>query len=342
MTRLPTFADPRRAPGPIRGARFIDSYARFWRFGFTFSGRASRSEYWFSVLANNIIVVVLSALIPVTLGIPLLLYSPAALLPSLAVAVRRLHDNNRSGAMMLLQLVPFGGIFVLVFLLSDSDPAGIRYDRTALPVLTPPATHAVAPQSAPQALPSPPPPSPAAAPATLPPTTVLAPSVSVAAPPLPSSVATQTALPPIVMPTVAPVASAITMPPAAHDASDELDSTRMSVPLANAEWIIELSDGRSVPLVSAVVFGRAPSNDGEAFGAVLVPIVDPSKSMSKTHARIGLDGALPSVTDLHSTNGTKITVEGVTTLLTPGVALPFALDAEVMLGSYSVRVRRTR
>lgn len=49
------------------------------------------------------------------------LYSLAVLLPSLGVAVRRLHDTDRSGWWLLIGLVPLvGGIILLVFLASDS------------------------------------------------------------------------------------------------------------------------------------------------------------------------------------------------------------------------------
>ena len=69
----------------------------------TFSGRASRSEYWyfflFCILAglatavvDMVIFGVENELSPVNA-----LTSLALFLPSLAVAVRRLHDTNRSG-----------------------------------------------------------------------------------------------------------------------------------------------------------------------------------------------------------------------------------------------------
>ena len=44
------------------------------------------------------------------------IYSLAVLLPGLAVAIRRLHDTDRSGWWVLIALVPFvGGIVLLVF-----------------------------------------------------------------------------------------------------------------------------------------------------------------------------------------------------------------------------------
>jgi uncharacterized membrane protein YhaH (DUF805 family) len=49
------------------------------------------------------------------------LYGLAVLLPSIAVAVRRLHDTSRSGWWMLIGLIPIlGGLVLLVFFVLDS------------------------------------------------------------------------------------------------------------------------------------------------------------------------------------------------------------------------------
>jgi uncharacterized membrane protein YhaH (DUF805 family) len=81
----------------------------------TFSGRASRSEFWFFNLFHFIIVCVACALIPV--GIALLVFSALAnLLPSLSVTVRRLHDTDHSGWWYWILLVPIlGPILLLVW-----------------------------------------------------------------------------------------------------------------------------------------------------------------------------------------------------------------------------------
>lgn len=54
----------------------------------------------------------------------------AALLPWVAIAVRRLHDTNRSGWWVLLYLVPFGNVVLLVFTTLPSDERGARFDRS--------------------------------------------------------------------------------------------------------------------------------------------------------------------------------------------------------------------
>jgi uncharacterized membrane protein YhaH (DUF805 family) len=49
-------------------------------------------------------------------------------LPGLAVAVRRLHDTNRSGWFYLIQLIPLvGSIILIVFMCQDSATGPNRY-----------------------------------------------------------------------------------------------------------------------------------------------------------------------------------------------------------------------
>jgi uncharacterized membrane protein YhaH (DUF805 family) len=95
-----------------------------------FDGRATRAEYWWFFLANLLISVVIQVLIGVSdlFLIVSLIVSLALLIPGLAVAVRRLHDTDRSGWWMLIALIPLVGIIVLiVFLASEGDPGPNQY-----------------------------------------------------------------------------------------------------------------------------------------------------------------------------------------------------------------------
>ncbi|MDQ1058507.1 uncharacterized membrane protein YhaH (DUF805 family) [Arthrobacter globiformis] len=59
------------------------------------------------------------------------IWALATIVPSLTLTVRRLHDSNKSGWMILLGLIPCAGpIFLLVFTLG-SAPAGQRFDQPA-------------------------------------------------------------------------------------------------------------------------------------------------------------------------------------------------------------------
>jgi uncharacterized membrane protein YhaH (DUF805 family) len=70
-----------------------------------FKGRASRSEYWYFVLFNLIITIIIS-IIDVAAGTVYIntIYSLAVLLPSIAVGVRRMHDVNKSGWYILIPI----------------------------------------------------------------------------------------------------------------------------------------------------------------------------------------------------------------------------------------------
>ena len=79
-----------------------------------FSGRAPRAEYWWYMLLLVVLAIVAmigDSLIGMSLFGP---YGPlyalvlfGTLIPSLAVAVRRLHDTNRSGWWLLLPAIPY-------------------------------------------------------------------------------------------------------------------------------------------------------------------------------------------------------------------------------------------
>ena len=70
-----------------------------------FNGRARRAEYWYFVLANFIVSIIIG-LIAGTIDVPILgtIYSLATLLPSIAVAVRRMHDVDKSGWYILIPI----------------------------------------------------------------------------------------------------------------------------------------------------------------------------------------------------------------------------------------------
>lgn len=95
-----------------------------------FTGRARRAEYWMFFLFN-IIISILLGVIEGVLEIPGALsgiYMLALLIPGIAVAIRRLHDTDRSGWWLLIGFVPLiGTIVLLVFMVSDSTPGANQY-----------------------------------------------------------------------------------------------------------------------------------------------------------------------------------------------------------------------
>lgn len=135
---------------PLYGASFGQAISRFFKKYATFSGRASRSEYWWAVLAIAIIQTILYILIGVFGGagstvdssgtvqlapgaIPfvviLVLFSLAIIIPGIALVVRRLHDANFSGWLYLLTLTGIGSLVVFIFMFLAPNPAGARFDK---------------------------------------------------------------------------------------------------------------------------------------------------------------------------------------------------------------------
>jgi uncharacterized membrane protein YhaH (DUF805 family) len=102
----------------------------------TFSGRARRREYWM-YLAVYVPLYALLLLVDALTGTFDMesergflssLFLLATLLPSIAVAVRRLHDTGRSGWWLLLGIIPLlGTIVLLYFLIQEGDAGGNRY-----------------------------------------------------------------------------------------------------------------------------------------------------------------------------------------------------------------------
>jgi uncharacterized membrane protein YhaH (DUF805 family) len=130
---------------PLYGATFGQAISRFFKKYATFSGRASRSEFWWVALlvflVNAVISTIMSfGIVPDENGV----YGPtfafalvlngiwflATIVPWLAVVWRRLHDTNKGGPFYFLVFIPLvGGIIVLILLALPSDPAGARFDR---------------------------------------------------------------------------------------------------------------------------------------------------------------------------------------------------------------------
>lgn len=123
----------------------------------TFSGRASRSEYgWPSVVLSLVsslfVLLMYGAMLPAFIAaldattredysgasamgagfmiFPLLfgLFFLAIIIPSLALTVRRLHDLNQSGWLVLLAFVPLAASLAPVLMFLPPRPEGARFD----------------------------------------------------------------------------------------------------------------------------------------------------------------------------------------------------------------------
>lgn len=101
-----------------------------------FGGRAGRPEYWYFVLFNLAVSLVLGFLDgflgtfsnSARIGLLGGLYSLAVLCPTIGLGMRRLHDINRSGWWLLIGFIPIvGWIVLIVWAATGSDPGQNQY-----------------------------------------------------------------------------------------------------------------------------------------------------------------------------------------------------------------------
>ncbi|MGR4010060.1 DUF805 domain-containing protein [Leucobacter sp. 1207-22] len=168
---------------PLYGATFGQAIKRYFKSYAKFSGRASRSEYWWSYLFLSLLslipsiffmigfFMVMPALaymdysyydygygteyyganpfiygspagffIMMLSGIVLLVIGLGTIIPSIAIAWRRLHDGNFAGPLWFIGLgamIPYVGflasVALIVFYILPSKPEGRRFDRDLQP-----------------------------------------------------------------------------------------------------------------------------------------------------------------------------------------------------------------
>ncbi|MFC6168875.1 DUF805 domain-containing protein [Acinetobacter terrestris] len=99
-----------------------------------FKGRARRKEYWFFVLCQFLLIFIAAIIDSILFDNPALFYSITALglfIPSLAVAVRRMHDIGKSGWLLLLSLIPLIGLIVIFWLASETKQENNQWGQPA-------------------------------------------------------------------------------------------------------------------------------------------------------------------------------------------------------------------
>lgn len=154
---------------PYYGASFGQAIKRFFKQYANFTGRASRSEYWWVALFQVLVLLIPGILMFVGIGMAasataagmsydsmgnlttsgvdqaaagtgaILMFvggglstviSLALLVPTLAITWRRLHDGNFAGPFFFLSFIPtVGSIALLVLLLLPSKVEGQRFDQ---------------------------------------------------------------------------------------------------------------------------------------------------------------------------------------------------------------------
>ena len=111
----------------------LDNYIAVLKKYAVFTGRASRREFWLFVLVNVVIGIIFSILtkipiLKIIFWIVYFLFGLAIFIPSIMVGIRRLHDTNKTGWLMLICLVPVvGAIAFLVLCALEGTPGENQY-----------------------------------------------------------------------------------------------------------------------------------------------------------------------------------------------------------------------
>ena len=103
-----------------------------------FSGRASRSEFWLFFLFTFVVSLMLGFLDPLIVGESFIdydelfpplstIFTIAIIIPSIAVNVRRLHDVNRSGWWLLIELTVIGILLIFFWNCKKGDEGENRF-----------------------------------------------------------------------------------------------------------------------------------------------------------------------------------------------------------------------
>jgi hypothetical protein len=147
--------------------------------------------------------------------------------------------------------------------------------------------------------------------------------------PPPAVVPTPTAVPP----------SALIPPPGMPPVTEPVETPAARPP--HGAWRLRGPGDLEVLLVRPVLLGRDPAPDPARPDAAPIPVRDPARSVSKTHALVEVVDNRVMITDLHSTNGTRLlTTDGEMREFEAGRPAETPSGATVLLGEFEVRLDR--
>ncbi len=204
---------------------------------------------------------------------------------------------------------------------------------TAAPAPATPAPAAPAP-----ATPAPATPAPLAPAAPVPPSAAAAPAPATPAPlppaaPVPPSTAAAPAAPatPPAPVAPAPAASAPATPPAPVAPAPATSAPATPAPAAPTGFGLRLDTGESIRVDGPILLGRNPDATPHP-GARAIPLPDDTRSLSKTHLLVRpVPGGL-EVVDLHSTNGSALSRDGIDMAMPAGTVVAITAGDTIRLG----------
>ncbi|MFL4472760.1 RDD family protein [Paeniglutamicibacter sp. MACA_103] len=102
---------------------------------------------------------------------------------------------------------------------------------------------------------------------------------------------------------------------------------------------LAFDDGSYVPVPETGLIGRAPVADAGSSNALLIPLKDPERLLSKTHLSFGSDGADVWIMDLGSSNGTQVTTANGRPHNVPAKTRALLNDGDIVqIGSRTFRI----
>ncbi|WP_444665142.1 RDD family protein [Cellulomonas sp. CW35] len=156
-------------------------------------------------------------------------------------------------------------------------------------------------------------------------------------------------VPPPPAPTAAEAPAGESVPQPSDD-DEDVESTRRRIlppppPPAHERGtvtvaVVEISDGQRVEVRRTALVGRNPA--AAADGVQLVRVVDPGRSVSKTHLQIAVEESGVWVADRGSTNGTVVTLpDGAQVICPVDQPVRLRLGSVVMFGDCAMRLVAT-
>jgi hypothetical protein len=107
---------------------------------------------------------------------------------------------------------------------------------------------------------------------------------------------------------------------------------------APADYVLEFDTGARIVVRNLVLVGRDPAAGPGEDGAILVPVDDPERSVSKTHLAISAAPDGVWVVDRHSTNGVDIVTDGAVRRVPAGARVLAGRGATVRFGERQLEV----
>ncbi len=122
----------------------INGFKLFWTRGLDYKGTTSRREFWWGVLTNAIIMLVLLSLLfwslfystqkintfSITMLTLFSIFCLIELLPSVTLIIRRMHDIGKSGFYIFVLFIPLFGFIWYIYLVTRPSN---RFNRSILP-----------------------------------------------------------------------------------------------------------------------------------------------------------------------------------------------------------------